>query len=263
MEKTRAFLIKNRQSFEDYGYFDDHKIYYEVIENKITSDNCIEACKSLIEGVSKTILGQVDMRNPVTKSRFIDTDLLSINTTFSKMKGKGEDFHVLFKQAIVVLAAYSPAFEKDAVLAVGNGFCKYIGKLRNDRGDISHGRESPKLEKSSRELAKIIESITDILVFSMLEWLVLVEFDQAFQESDFKLNVLESFLIKNEDELAFVEGNEALLRSFNDYLDSDFSLPGKTLYSQALFQQYPDDYEIQFQEYCDSLQKVEENASAS
>jgi|GEM_PF-1071484 hypothetical protein len=260
MEKTKAFLVANRESFEDYGYFDDHDIYYKIIEQKITADNSIEACKSLIEGVSKTILRNVDLKNPRTRQRFIEQELKSVGSTLSKMKGtKGEDFQPLFQSAVTVLSAHVPALEKQLILDVGNKFCTYLGKLRNARGDISHGRESPKKLKSNLELEKIVVSFTDILVIFMLEALSIADFDSKHEEYSFADLVNEAFVLKDSDQLADIDTEEQLLRDFNDDLDSVNKLPGKTKYSRALFDQYPEDYEVQFREYCDQLhnEKVE------
>lgn len=260
MEKTRAFLKANKESFEAYGYFDDHDIYYEVIEQKITPDNSIEACKALIEGVCKTVLKQIDVRNPRTRRRFVEHDIKAVDSTLRKMKGNtGEDFQPLFRSAVTVLSAHVTTLEKDIILDVGNAFCKTLGRLRNARGDISHGRESPKKLKSNLELEKIVVSFTDILVIFMLEALSIADFDSKHEEYSFADLVNEAFVLKDSDQLADIDTEEQLLRDFNDDLDSVNKLPGKTKYSRALFDQYPEDYEVQFREYCDQLhnEKVE------
>lgn len=260
MEKTRAFLEANKESFEAYGYFDDHDIYYEVIDQKITSDNSIEACKALIEGVCKTILKQMDARNPRTRQRFSEHELKAVDSTLRKMKGNtGEDFQPLFKSTVAVLSAHVTTLEKDVILDVGNAFCKSLGRLRNTRGDISHGQESPKVVKSSRELEKIVVSLTDVIVIFLLEALSIADFDSRHEEYSFADLVDEAFVSKDSDQLADIDTEEQLLREFNDDLDSGNKLPGKTRYSRALFDQYPEDYEVQFRDYCDQLQneKVE------
>ncbi|AXR04919.1 hypothetical protein [Salinimonas sediminis] len=261
MEKTRVFLKANKDSFESYGYFDDHDIYYEVIEQKITSDNSIEACKALIEGVCKTILTQMDARNPKTRRRFLDHDLKAVDSTFQKMKGKtGEDFQPLFKSAVTVLSAHVATLEKEIILDVGNAFCKSLGRLRNTRGDISHGQTSPKIVKSSIELEKIVVSLTDVIVIFLLEALSIADFDSPHEEYSFADLVNEAFLLKDSEQLEDIDEEEQLLRDFNDDLDWSNPLPGKARYSLALFNQYPEDYEVQFRDYCDQLQN--ENAEA-
>jgi len=39
---------------------------------------------------------------------------------------------------------------------------------------------------------------------------------------------------------------------FNDYLDNENPLPGKTLYSLALYEQYYEDYEIRLGDYLEA-----------
>ena len=45
---------------------------------------------------------------------------------------------------------------------------------------------------------------------------------------------------------------------FNDYLDEQFPLEGKPIYSLALFQQFYEDYLIQLEEYREEMAAVDE-----
>lgn len=256
MERTREFLSQNKASFDRYTNFEDHRVYYYAIDKKVTSDNCIETCKSLIEGIAKTILSQIDIRIKSVRERFETQELKSLDSTFDKMAGNGEDFQVIFRQAILVLSNYHQACQKDLMSTLGKDFCKYLARLRNDRGDISHGRAAPKIEKSSLDLAYMVENITDLIAFHMLEVLSLIDFSIT-DESSKDQAMLESFIFKTSAELESIGERERMIRDFNCSLDNQYPLEGKPHYSRALFDQYPEDYEIQLQEFIDNKEQEE------
>ncbi|WP_027670416.1 hypothetical protein [Rheinheimera baltica] len=250
MEKTKAFLNQNLASFYRYLNFEDHNIYYYAIEEKITPDNCIETCKALIEGIAKTILGQLDLKSAEVRSRFSNHELIALESTMSKMLGNGEDFQVLYRQAILVLAAFHHSCEEELMQALGKDFFKFFTKLRNRRGDISHGREAPKPEKSSKNLAEMIVQITDIIAFHMLEVLSLIDFEKDKAENE-DFTIAESFFVKSREQLEIISDSERNIRDFNDFLDEQYPYEGKIRFSMALYQQYKDDYKIQFKEFMD------------
>ncbi len=254
MERTKIFLSQNKASFESYLNFEDHHVYYNAIDKKITADNCIETCKSLIEGISKTILSQIDIKRKDVRERFEAHELKSLDSTFDKMAGKGEDFPTLFRQALLVLSNYHPACQKELIDCFGNKFCQYIGKLRNDRGDIAHGRVAPKLEKSTLDLAYMIENLTDIITFHMLEILSLIDFSKTDEISQ-EQAITESFMFKEDFELDGISELERCIREFNESLDKFYPLEGKPRYSRALYDQYREDYEIQLQEFIDNKEQ--------
>jgi len=251
MNRTREFLSQNRVSFDRYTNFEDHRVYYYAIEKKVTADNCIETCKSLIEGIAKTVLSQIDLKHKAVSERFETQELISLNSTFDKMKGKGEDFPVLFRQAILVLSNYHQACQKELMNSLGKDFCKYLTRLRNDRGDMAHGRAAPKVEKSTLDLAFMIENITDLIAFHMLEILSLIDFSKTDEVSQDQA-IIESFMVKEDFELEGINERERTIREFNESLDKLYPYEGKVRFSMALYNQYSEDYEIQLQDYIDS-----------
>lgn len=255
MKKTRNFLNQNVGSFERYAGFRDHEIYYALIEQKQTSDNVIETCKALIEGICKTILNQVDLQRSEVKRRFLTHDLKSLEVTYGKMAGKtGEDFATLYRQAVLVLSIYHHSCEKELLSKLGNEFCKYIGRIRNADGPISHGQPSPKPNVNSKILASMVEDVTDIIAFHMLEVFSLIDFQQEDTPSE-EQAIVESFMLKTEEELAGISEREKLVREFNESLDELYPLEGKPIYSRALYDQYQEDYEIQLQEFIDNKEQ--------
>ena len=254
MKKTKEFLYQNKESLDQFSNFTDYEVLLIAIEEKNTNDNCIEACKSLIEGISKTVLEQVDIREKTTKERFSDIELQNLKITLEKMGNDNEEFHTLFQQALIVLNAYHHSCERDFMRAIGNKFCTYIGHIRNKKGDIAHGRAAPKLNKSSHNLAIMIEQVTDLIAFHMLEVFSLIDFSfvEKYNQEHF---VFEAFLEKTESELCEIEEDEKLIRKFNQSIDKQFPLEGKPIYSLALYDQYPEDYGIQLQDFIYNIEQ--------
>ncbi|KQN00588.1 hypothetical protein ASE78_05750 [Sphingomonas sp. Leaf25] len=102
-----------------------------------------------------------------------------------------------------------------------------IGELRNQRGDISHGRAVPKELQSDRSLARLVLNLTEAITRYMLGSFFALQPERPFFPP--------------------YDNNEA----FNAYLDANTELPGKLIYSRALYDQYPEDYVIQLKEYAD------------
>lgn len=147
MKNTRNIL----SSLED-----NHKAltyYYsilEIIEQNVDKnpDICIESCKSLMEGLSKFILENLDK----------SYDRLSLDRL---------SFQALFKKSISELAKRSQELEEDFINRA-NSLIHLIGEIRNRRGDISHGRLAPKEEQSETSFSGLVMQMTDAIVFYWL-----------------------------------------------------------------------------------------------
>jgi hypothetical protein len=249
VQKTRHILNSNQASFDVYSNFSDYLVLIECIEKKHTADNCIESCKALIEGISKTIIDRVDLRCRFVRNNLNGIQIKNITEAKHQIKKNTISFTFAFKQASNILSLYHHAFAQGFFEKIGNPFCNMIGEIRNWKGDISHGRVAPKPDKSSLELAKLVESLTDTITFHMLEVFSLIS---AGLVTDRTTVIFESFLDKTEDELAEISDEECNIREFNDTLDELYPLPGKPRYSRALYEQYFEDYEIQLKEFLDN-----------
>ena len=203
MQKTRQIIAENQEAFPRFAEY--YSLIIEKIEKNIEPmpDVAIESCKALIEGVSKTILKYYEV--PFKENgRSIDSpkDLLK-----KAMDRISKDTTV-----------------DDAILQKGRELVERIMQIRNDRGDISHGRAAPKDDCSEQCLAEAIEGITDGLVFYLLSCFFLA--DKSYRES---------------------EKYEAH-PEFNQYLDDDNPIEG-ILYSKALYDQDPVAYQQQLENY--------------
>lgn len=152
-----------------------------------------------------------------------------------------------FKQAIKILGEHGDILEIDFVRSCIS-LIQSIGRFRNDRGDISHGREVPKHLKSNVNLSRLIIEMTESLLRYTLASFFIADLEKQAQE--FESQGAEEFIrLKYEDN-----------PEFNDLLDEEYPYDGKVLYSQALYTLYYEDYDIQLQEFLDDqVGQVEDN----
>lgn len=208
MKSVRTLIEAN---YERYGHFAYYQTIIDVIELNVTSqpDICIESCKSLIEGVSKTILKTLD-------------------TTISDEQIKHMDVMPLFKRAANKLADLDDEIEPDFILRSGT-LIENFGRIRNSRGDISHGRAAPKSDFSTPQFSALVMSITEAIAFYLLEHF-------------FRLEV--------SNEVKYEDNSE-----FNQWLDALNPL-GNLSYSKAVFEQDPISYEQQLLDYQSEQEEI-------
>ena len=171
MEKTINIIKANIKKNPHFGeYF---KITTIITENElINPDICIESCKALIEGISKTIIVSLD--NTKTADN-IDSD----------------NIPKLFSDAMKLLANNCQDIEGDFVLRF-SGIINVLAEIRNKRGDISHGRMAPKAIYSSKKLASTVMNMTDTMLEYTLEHYFDLDFD--FKEKlDYNATEMESY----------------------------------------------------------------------
>lgn len=190
----------------------DFRYYIAIIEkaedNEIDHpDICIECCTSLFQGVSKSIVYRLDLK--VDREAF---EKLSIQQQV--------------KQALRLLKQNDDVVE-DAFPVAAENLARVAGTLRNTRGDISHGRASPKELQSDRSLARFVLNVSEAVLRYMLA---------------------SYFAIKPELEPVIEYDANS---DFNIWLDGEYPLEGKPLYSLALYQQFYEDYRIQLAAFLD------------
>lgn len=205
MPLTRTIIDKHEDTHNEFGYY---KNIIEKIEENVSSnpDISIECSKSLIEGICKTILVRLD-------------------DSITKKEVNNFDVQELFKNACWRLSTTEHPIE-EAFSRQGYNLVKRMGEIRNGRGDISHGKSSPKEFVSTKQSAKMIMGVTDSIAHYLLEHF-------------FKID------LSHKDATKYEENSD-----FNDYLDEaylDFNLS----YSEALFYQDRVAYEEQLRDYKD------------
>lgn len=130
--------------------FENYIKLVKVIEVNTDSepDIAIETCKSLVEGVSKTIILYLDK----SESR----------STLKKL-----DFQPIVKKAFEAISNFDPEFEVDFVRRIAS-LIQIMAELRNNRGELSHGQVYPKDENSRDIFSVLVVDISDALLSYML-----------------------------------------------------------------------------------------------
>lgn len=210
MRQTKDILklLENQYTNIDYYYTIIDKIEENVNTNP---DIAIESCKALLEGLSKFILKQIDKTY----------DPLVIDKT---------DFQPLVKQSMMKLSQFNEDVEIDFINKA-NKLVASIGEVRNKRGDISHGKLSPKEFLSDSHFSNLVVNMTDSLLFYIL-------------------NCFSNIVITKE--LEYDDNPE-----FNEKLDSE-NIFSFLSYSKALFDQ---DIEAYKQELLNHLDLMEASST--
>ncbi|HEV8506002.1 MAG TPA: hypothetical protein VGQ53_11400 [Chitinophagaceae bacterium] len=209
MRQTRVILNELELQYINIDYY--YTIVEKIEENVNTNpDIAIESCKALLEGLSKFIWKQID----------VAYDAIIVDRL---------DFHPLVRQAMNKLADFNEDIELDFVNKVGK-LIVCIGEVRNRRGDISHGKLSPKEYFSEIQFSNLVMSITD----SMLSYIL-----HCFSK------------VRAVKELEYEDNPD-----FNEKLDSEYPF-GFLSYSKALFNQDPVVYEQELQNYLDARDEQE------
>lgn len=209
MKQTKDILKALESRYTNIDYY---QTIIEKIEENVESnpDISIESCKALLEGLSKFIWKQIDL-------------------SYDALVADKMDFHPVVRQAMTKLADYNEDIELDFVNKV-NKLIVSIGEVRNKRGDISHGKLSPKEYFSDSQFSNLVMNITDNMLYYVLH---------SFSKVS---------LIK---ELEYEDNTE-----FNEWLDNENPL-GFLSYSRALFDQEPVTYQEELQNYLDSKETAE------
>ena len=148
MKAVKELLNEQMARHADFAY------YIPLLEKAETNllphpDICIETTKSLLEGVSKTIIDRLDSGR--TRQDLDSKDLSPLVKDATKLLQANDDqFEVDFTNRCVSLA-YA------------------LGQLRNARGDISHGKAVPKQFCSGSDLARFVMHMTEGLLLYMLK----------------------------------------------------------------------------------------------
>lgn len=191
MDKTRQIILGNKKGFPHFVYYLD--VLDKIEENvEVMPDVAIESCKALFEGVSKTLL-----KDSGEDSFKVESLSVSPNK--------------LFKKALDEMAKHSSSIDISFTQSA-SGFVHRLSEVRNERGDISHGKSAPKMICSDSHLSEMVASTTDAIISYVLKIYFSVK--------------LSPFV-----ELQYEDNTE-----FNGFLDSENELEGVS-YSRALFDQ--------------------------
>lgn len=215
-------------------FFPDFEYYLMLTEKaernkEAYPDVAIECCNSLIQGISKSII--IDLES--------ESDLREINKC---------DTDRLVKRSLNCLRENDDVYEDDFIRR-GVSLALSISTLRNARGDISHGKAVPKELCSDKSLAHIVMEITSTLLRYTLASFYTIKIESSSVKKE------EPILVEDIDDEVLVkyEANQ----NFNDYLDENNPIQGKLIHSHALYQLYYEDYILQLSEFTEYLESLE------
>ena len=137
---------------------------------------------------------------------------------------KSRNLSKLFKDALEEIQAKSNnSFEFDLPYRIIGAAVHRLGEMRNQYGDISHGKTSLKEQVNDAELAEMVIGITDNICTYMLRKLDQIDVDDVVKYDEYE--------------------------EFNQWLDDMFPLEGGVKYSRALYEQDIVDYEERLVHY--------------
>jgi hypothetical protein len=204
-----------KQIFDSNDEFKDYYFLVDKIERYLEEmpDISIECCKSLFEGLSKKILLNLTNKfdsnhvNNMPVETVLNNMLIELSIKLRIDAALDEDF-IIFKKSTIA-------------------FVKEIKAIRNARGDVSHGRNYPKLDFSSNIEAKALVVSSDLFLSKMLAYYLLIEKSRALKYEDY-------------DE-------------FNEWLDEQDSAGYLSSYSFALYERDYIRYEQELQNFYPDL----------
>lgn len=204
MKLVRDIISKNQDKFKNFEYY--FKIT-EIIESNLDThpDISIETCKSLFEGISKTII-------------------LFLNPNYSIQELESFSAQKIVRVAIEELKKHIEIEEYNSITV----FVKEIATIRSFRGDISHCRPSPKIIESDSDYANMVVNTTN----SYISYLLKIFFNLKFEsQSQYKYESYPEFndWLDEQDQTGFFKSYSLALYQ-TDYIR----------YEQELLNFYPD-----------------------
>ncbi len=217
----------------------------EIEDNLTTSpDISIEACKSLIEGLCKKALSLISDNYKEDKKlkKRCDNNLPTlVRLAFSEVYKRDfeKDMHEALSKIVLLHTVDSTSIKRIETIIINKSLSleklvdtsvKKISVIRDNQGDISHGRNYPKHEPSSIYLAKSIASITDGVCSYMIEQLA-----RQYMKIVVVLDKLDYHSLED----------------YNDWLDNNLEheFPvQKIRYSKVLFDNDYDEYEARYRD---------------
>ncbi|WDI30268.1 hypothetical protein PUV54_09885 [Hyphococcus flavus] len=212
---------------DDYADEYPHLAYYhkliETAEENLREhpDITIETCKSLIEGVCKTILKSLD-------------------NAFDEKVVEGMKPKQLVERTFDDLSRYDESVE----IGFTSQFASLVQEMnliRNRRGDISHGRSAPKTDVSSSGFSEFILRMTENSVFYMLNIFCNIDLSE---QKPIEYEEQKNFNAYLDDEISIALGEHA------EGLD--------ICYSRALYDQEPVTYEERLRNYKSEIEESDE-----
>lgn len=213
MKRTKELIAKHQTKHQWLKELERLLNQIDLQSNQC-GDTLIECSKSFIEAIAKNTI-------------------IKLKPNESHKKINISNLGDLFKQTRLALCEHSsilrvmPIKDVELFFTALNQWMLFIGQIRNNVGEISHGKILPKSYSIDLEIAQIFSEIIDRFAYIVLSMLLEVDlsYTQNYRYEDFT--------------------------EFNDYLDDQYELPNGLIYSKALFEQDYDAYAEELDNYLD------------
>jgi hypothetical protein len=213
MKKSRELIFR---------YSSEH-LWLQDLERLLThidqqanqcGDTLIECSKSFIEAIAKNAIIKLKPNEKIK-----DINEATLGELFKKTR-KAICEHSSIEK-------FMPLSEVELFFSALNQWMLFIGKIRNDIGEVSHGKILPKSYSLDLEIAQIFSEIIDRFAYVVLSMLLEIDlsYTQNYRYEDFS--------------------------EFNAHLDEQYVLPNSLSYSRALFEQDYDAYSEELDNYLD------------
>lgn len=151
MKGLERIIEAYEADYPDFKYYLKHA--HEIRNNEESHpDITIECCASLLQGISKSIVYRLD---PAINRKSFESSTLEHQV----------------KEAFKAIEAVSDVVEI-ALPRACSTVARIAGEIRNQRGDLSHGKAVPKELESDASLARLALDVTEALTRYLLAHLI-------------------------------------------------------------------------------------------
>ena len=224
MQTAAQLIIQNSDRYPEFRRYLSF-IKKAELNQANQPDVCIEICKSLFEGISKSIIERLD---PSASRKELD----------------GMEVVPLVKRAAQALKKEDNVVE-DHFIARCVSFAHAMATLRNARGDISHGKAVPKEISSNERLAHLALRMSEGIIAYMLD--AFYALPKAKSEEE----------VAEEEESDLEQIDYDANPDFNNDLDEQTPTDGKPLFSRAVYELYYEDYLLKLQDFRNQMEEDE------
>ena len=223
MERLEKLIKKYEDSYPELEYLNAQLTILETARTNYP-DVMIETCKSIMEATYKFIRKILADYQPSKKEE-----------RKTNITDHANEVLKIFKEST------SDQLVDVDVIQQSHNFTKKIADIRNNSGDISHGRYMPKETNSTTEQAQAIEGLCEAYAIYLLEEALIKKFGNRkihAQQRENKIKLLTESL-KYED-----------VEEFNQWLDEQNPIDS-VCYSQALYDQDYIAYYGKYEDWCE------------
>ena len=209
MQSVIDLINAHKSRYPEFDYYIPH-MQEAASHVHAQPDRCIENCKAIFEGICKALVLRMD--------KGVD-----------RKKAGSFNLPKLVDRTVEQIERHDAA--GDFPSAMVRELAKTLGPLRNDRGDIAHGRAAPKEEASCERLSRYLLTNTETALRYMLE--IFYEQPGVLEETNVGIPQID------------YEDNP----EFNKWLDAGEYSGGRVLFSRALYEQDYESYLDQLDTY--------------